>query len=449
MAQYSIEVSLYWLLGWGLYRVALQRERFFAWNRAYLLHTLLGGLLLPLVKWPSVAVSTGWLPTSVVWLQTFTVTATAPDRITSGWDWQLLLVGAFIAGSLIATVRFAAPLWALVRYIRASEREWKSGICWVYGTGAQAPGSWLHFLFWNDALPYTDEQRAMIIAHEQAHIHYRHSWDILGIELLGLLFWWHPLWYAYRHALREVHEYQADAAALRQASPHRYGQLLLQQALSAPLLAQHGTGVVHTFYHSPLKKRIAMMKRQPSHPLAKAKYLLLLPLFAALTVIPFAQAQTGPSSTAAFVPEFYEQIDTVHVFDPVTFVETVHIFKTNIYKKAEQMPVFGDCPQTNAAERERCSQANLLAFLGANIVYPAEAKALKQEGTAIIQFMIRADGKVGTSLYDMQFLDKSAPHKLLLEEAWRVIQLFPSFQPGMQDGKPVNVEMVLPIKFKL
>lgn len=448
MAQYSIEVSLYWLLGWGLYRVALQQERFFALNRAYLLLTLLGGLLLPLVAWPSAAVAADWLPRPVIWLQTFTVAANAtPDRTTDGWDWQPLLMGAFVVGSLIAAVRFVAPLWALARYIRTSRCEWKSGICWVHGTGAQAPGSWLHFLFWNDALPYTDEQRAMIIAHEQAHIRYRHSWDILGIELLGLLLWWHPLWYAYRHALREVHEYQADAAALRQASPRRYGQLLLQQALSAPLFAQQGTGVVHTFYHSPLKKRIAMMKRQPSHPLAKAKYLLLLPLFAALAAIPFAQAQTSPSKTAALVPEFYEQIDTITVFDPDTFVETVHIAKFDIYTRAEQMPVFGDCPQTDAAERERCSQANLLAFLGANVVYPAEAKAQNQEGTVIIRFMIGADGKVVP--YSMQVLDKSVPYPLLSDEAQRVIRLFPPFQPGMQDGKPVNVEMVLPIKFKL
>lgn len=189
-----------------------------------------------------------------------------------------------------------------------------------------------------------------------------------------------------------------------------------------------------------------MIKRQLSHPLARAKYLLLLPLFAALAATPFAQAQTGSSKTTAFVPEFYEQIDTVHVFDPDTYAETIHIFKTDVYKKVEQMPVFGDCPQADAAERERCSQANLLAFLSANVRYPADAKAQNQEGTVIVKFIIGTNGLV--SPY-MQMLDKPAPYHLLADEARRVIRLFPPFQPGMQDGKPVNVEMVLPIMFKL
>ncbi|GAB3170276.1 M56 family metallopeptidase [Telluribacter humicola] len=53
--QYFGEVSLYWLLLYACYWLLLRQHTFFGWNRAYLLGALLAAFLLPLIQYPEAA----------------------------------------------------------------------------------------------------------------------------------------------------------------------------------------------------------------------------------------------------------------------------------------------------------------------------------------------------------------------------------------------------------
>jgi hypothetical protein len=55
---------------------------------------------------------------------------------------------------------------------------------------------------------------------------------------------------------------------------------------------------------------------------------------------------------------------------------------------------------------------------------------------------------------EKQSIDTSAPDKhpaakYLAAEAVRVVSVMPKWTPGMQDGKPVNVQYMLPVMFRL
>jgi TonB family protein len=340
-------------------------------------------------------------------------------------------------------LRLVYQLHQLYQRIQQGEKHWNNGICWVYSKDNNTPCSWMHYLFWNENTPRHTSEAATIIAHEQAHIRQKHSWDILLLELLGLFFWWHPLWYAYRRELVDVHEYLADDASLRSLSTHEYGQLLLQQHLQRPVLslAQH-------FNSSHLKKRIIMMTKSPSNSSALFKYLLLLPL-ALLLVFACEETKQDLKETAAALEEndqFFERIDTITTFNPADQSESVEVLKTKIYEKPEQMPVFGPCEGTDLEARKECSTRNLFSYIYENVKYPKEASTAGQEGTVIMSLVVNKDGRVS----DVGLVnEKTTAHTVLNEEGLRVIRELPNFEPGTQDGKPVNVKMILPIKFQL
>jgi protein TonB len=82
-------------------------------------------------------------------------------------------------------------------------------------------------------------------------------------------------------------------------------------------------------------------------------------------------------------------------------------------------------------------------YLKDNIVYPKEAIKKGIKGTVLVRFVVKKDGGIADVVVTR------SPSKLLSDEAIRVIQFMPRWNPGKQDGKPVNVYFVLPVNFQL
>ncbi|MBL7897870.1 MAG: energy transducer TonB [Crocinitomicaceae bacterium] len=85
----------------------------------------------------------------------------------------------------------------------------------------------------------------------------------------------------------------------------------------------------------------------------------------------------------------------------------------------------------------------LSTYLSTNLLYPETARNNKIEGKVIISFMVEATGKVTNCRI------KESAHTDLDKEALRVVSAMPEWIPGEKNGKKVNVEMTLPIVFKL
>ena len=89
-------------------------------------------------------------------------------------------------------------------------------------------------------------------------------------------------------------------------------------------------------------------------------------------------------------------------------------------------------------------QEAMMKYLASNIKYPAEARDAGKEGRAIVKFVVKKDGL----LTDIE-IARSAGDASLDGEALRVVKGMPKWNPGTQGGKPVNVQFMLPIVFKL
>lgn len=99
-----------------------------------------------------------------------------------------------------------------------------------------------------------------------------------------------------------------------------------------------------------------------------------------------------------------------------------------------------------AAEEMPSFAGGLKAFydyFSRNVKYPQLAKKNNVTGTVVVSFVIDRDG----SLTDIKVLKGIGFG--CDEEAVRLLQNAPKWNPGKQRGEPVKVSMVLPIKFSL
>ena len=85
----------------------------------------------------------------------------------------------------------------------------------------------------------------------------------------------------------------------------------------------------------------------------------------------------------------------------------------------------------------------MASWIGSNLKYPAEAVKAKITGKVYVNFIVSSTGKVRNVV-----ISKSVS-PLLNAEAIRVISSMPDWKPGMQAGKPVDVQIKVPLEFKL
>jgi TonB family protein len=85
----------------------------------------------------------------------------------------------------------------------------------------------------------------------------------------------------------------------------------------------------------------------------------------------------------------------------------------------------------------------LKRFINDNLRYPSDAKANNIQGRVSIRFVITKEGNVEDPIIIRSI------NSLLDAEAVRVISLLTGWKPGMQEGKPVNVNFIMPVEFKL
>ena len=99
---------------------------------------------------------------------------------------------------------------------------------------------------------------------------------------------------------------------------------------------------------------------------------------------------------------------------------------------AEEMPIF----QGGPIEGFR-------AWVQGRMSYPRVAQENNIQGNVITRFVIERDG----SLTNIEIL--ASPDRSLSEEATRVLNSSPKWEPGKQRGRPVRVSYTMPVVFQL
>ena len=394
MLNYLIQSTLLWGLFALVYHTTLRRETFFALNRTYLLLASLCGVLLPLVG--------SFLPQTGVPTLTLPVVELLPAQVAgqnaAGFDIAFWFTVLYATGAAFGAIRLATGLTRIALLIRDAEHETTSdGSILVHTDRVNMPFSFFHWIVVPRHFSSDPALLRSMLAHERAHVYERHSLDVLFFEILSIVFWFNPLVYYFRSHMRHVHEFQADAEASGETGAKQYGHWLLEQAglpAARLVLANH-------FYQSPLRQRLTMMVRTPSHPLRKLKYLLFFPLMLGMLF------QVG----AAPAPE----------------------------GTADKTVVPAEFPGGMLA---------LMHFLAQKIHYPDEAKAQKLEAVVVLEVVLDEDGKV-QEVNNLSAGRTPAPHPEMVAEATRAVWQMPAWKPATSAGKPVATKTMIPIKFKL
>ena len=87
--------------------------------------------------------------------------------------------------------------------------------------------------------------------------------------------------------------------------------------------------------------------------------------------------------------------------------------------------------------------AAFFAWIQANQHYPAQARKRRIEAKVAIEFMVQPDG----TITDVRVVQKHGSG--LDEEAVRLIQAAPKWEPAIAQGKPIKQKMALPVVFQL
>ena len=143
--------------------------------------------------------------------------------------WITIITYLYLMGVAFFMIRLLIGVIRAETLCRLGGRKLIDGSVLLVCDGQFQPTSWRHTIIISRS-DYESDNSRMIIEHEQAHIHHRHSIDVLLAQMVCALQWFNPAAWALKRSLQEVHEYEADAAVLADGLNERQYQLCLVQA---------------------------------------------------------------------------------------------------------------------------------------------------------------------------------------------------------------------------
>ena len=424
MAIYLIKINVALMLLYGFYRLTVSRDTFFGLRRLTLWLIYAVALMVPALSLEYWVRDTPTMASMAnVYADTFypvVVKAQAPSI-----TWMDMLLGIYWAGVAVLSLRLVWQVFSIIRLAVISRKQEVEGITVHLLRGEGSPFSFFRWVFMYPSI-LESKQLHEVMVHECTHVSGLHSLDTLFSELFSIACWFNPFAWLMKQEVRMNLEYLADESVLSDGNARKsYQYHLLGLAYRQP---NESTKIANNFNLLPLKKRIKMMNKRRTSEIGKAKYLLFAPLAGALLMV------SNIESVAREIGEQFPEVAEVQqkaeakASDATAPADTT---KNVVYDVTETMPQFPG------------GQGVLMKYLAANIKYPASAVKAKKQGRVLVTFVIQKDGSV-TNARIARSVDPE-----LDAEALRIVKAMPNWTPGTQDGKPVNVKYIIPVKFSL
>ena len=211
-----------------------------------------------------------------------------------------------------------------------------------------------------------------------------------------------------------------------------------------------------------------MMNKKETSRLGLAKYLLILPVIAALLIFNRYDINAQTITTVTKVTDNLINgkqplyiVDGVPV-DSVSNISPDRIVSIDVLKDSTATAIYGPRGAngvvlvttkkdnnkevfTHVEEMPRFpgGEVALLKWLSENIVYPENASKNGIQGLVVVKFIVRSDGAVD----DVQVVKSLSPD--CDAESVRAVQAMPNWTPGKQNGALVDCYYTLPVQFKL
>jgi TonB family protein len=447
---YAVKVSVALALFYGLYLLCMRNDTFLKLRRFYFLFVIVFSLAYPLFNIELPAREKAVVELPAYWISDldmlYTVQPVAQENTT---DIILSVLPAlFLLGSAVMAIKFAIQLGSVVRLIIRNSRKTGASFRIVPVGGKKiSPFSFFGYIF-IDAAQTDAKELSEILNHEKVHARQLHSFDVLLSHLLCIGFWWNPIVWLMRRDIKANLEYLADQGALEMGVDAK----LYQYALLNLSIENTGIPIINNFNVSQLKMRIVMMNKNKTPWLLSAKYLLVVPVGAALMLGNAIQASSNPM-------ELLSEVMSVH--SPNTDGVSGATTEPQQPAKTEEMPPAGTVEHKSVSvvttvigdekpfiSVEQMPQypggnAEMMKYLAKNLKYPEKARNDNVMGRVIVRFVVDKDG----TIKDATIQRGLSPE--MDAEALRVVNAMPKWTPGKQNGKAVPVYYTLPILFHL
>lgn len=468
-------------LGYWLF---LRNEQQYAKMRGYLLGATIVSLLIPLLKLPKLFFSSKIIEEPV----TIGTMAIEPMMVVPAEEASIsyldMLAGVAIVISIIFLIIFLRNISYLIRLRLNSSLAFVEGVKVRKTMRITGTFTFFDWIFVGDDLGEGEEDCRVILRHEQAHVYLGHSFDLIFIELFKVIFWWLPTTWFVQKELRKIHEYQADAYALKTYDIDRYSKILISSTLKS-----NGLSLASSFHDGLIFKRIIAMKKQAKNVspwkmgVLSILVTFLFTMFACSEELDQEIREMGKNSNAVTFDQLPAdmQSNLGEIKDHLTFmkvevkegdkisemeqladldpdlIQSMNVDKVNglvyvaVKKSGAHFDMLSD--KTKMEGELFTVVEDLPQFKGGTdafyqsvineIRYPKAARESGIEGQVVVQFIVEKDGTL-SNVQAVQGIGGGCD-----EEAVRVISGLPAFQPGSQRGKRVRVRMQMPVTFKL
>lgn len=435
MIVYIFKLNLSLILLYGFYKVMMTSDTFFGYRRMALIAIPLLSLAVPLIDLhPLIEQNTTAVSIATTYAEYMLPMVWVSDS-PSTFTWMDVLTSVYWLGVAFFGLRFLFQLMSILYQACITRSDEIEGVKIRRMNRQQSPFSFFSWIFvYPEAL--SAEKLHVILEHEKAHACQQHSIDVIVSELFTVFNWFNPFCYLLKKEIRLNLEYLADKVVLDRGNarkPYQYHLLDLTDNTARCLLTNNFNVLL-------LKKRIKMMNINRTNESRKAKYLLFLPLTAALLAVSNIEmiARTISQKTAKSPSQPIEvaKDSRQHLSEKTNVIQKQEPQKKSsknnkVFDIVDQMPEFPG------------GQNALMKYMADNIKYPSTAVKANIEGRVIMQFVIEKNGSVSNV-----HVVKSA-HKTLDAEALRVIKAMPKWNPGRHAGKLVRVKYNIPVIFSL
>lgn len=396
LTAYALATAIFLVLGLLAVRIA-------GTSRASIIGIYLFSLASPLVA--ALSVPRGSTVPAVVENVDFSTAMEAVEYADSP-IWPRIVVGLYIIGVGAMFIYTIFQYTGILKLICRGKHTRYGAFTLVEVKRTISPFNWGKYIVVSE----NEDERDLILRHEQAHLNRRHYLDLLLARAVCIFQWFNPASRALLHDLQTIHEYQVDSDVLESGVDVREYQLLLLRRT----IASHNS-FVNSFDNTNLKKRILMMnKKAKSGGWQRFRVLALAPALAAafgLTHVPAVATVLNETSAVQMAA------------DPEPVV------KSDV--RVEVRPEFPG------------GEMALMQWLVAHMKYPQRMVEAEIEGREVVGFTVQPDGRV-TNFKIIKSLCPEAD-----AEVMRLLSEMPAWEPGRVDGQPVACQYALPVTFKL
>ena len=488
---YLLKVNVAFVLFYAFYRLFFYKDTFFKLRRAILLAFFGLALFYPLLNIQDWVRQQEPIADVIYMYSAMLPEATAKADAAASVDWYGWLLGSlgFIYWGIVAFLcgRFLVQLSSILWLAHTSERVVIHETPVYALRKAAGPFSFFRMVFLHPE-SHSDKETDEILTHECTHVSQWHSIDVILSEMMCMACWFNPFVWLLKREVRHNLEYLADNTVIQSG----YDSKSYQYHLLGLAHHQSVTTLYNSFNVLHLKNRIMMMNKKRRPGIVRTKYLIFIPLVGILMLLSNIEAvarltvrlaneatvsNAMVTATGILVDETGQPLIGASVVvkggKERTITDKKGAFSLEVpanailrcsYQGRESQEVLAADMTNNthlslsSKSREMNEQvftvvekmpsfpggdAELLKYIATNIKYPKESQDNGEQGRVICSFIVGRDGSVNNP----EVLRGVTP--LLNEEAVRVINTMPRWNPGMQRGKAVAVKYTVPITFRL